>query len=317
MLRGRGTFRAAHDVARGRMEWVKARKGNDYTLVFDFKGLSNYLWEIRARDLWEAVMAGAVPSINITRIILRSIEPDGTTIVRFSLADDNRTQLKALEKWLKSCRHVTAALIAAGSRLTVRWDSIVKKTCAILHTTREGYAAIQESYEKMGAVRGFPLGIQLESGLRRVLGEGIDIKIVPDNRTERENEPGLNNCFFESETCREHDGLRFRSPAEVAIYDELRGRKVLFFPNAAAVLGGEKSLKREPDFLICDKGKWGVLEVMGETYHTHANAVKDHDRARLFKEHGLLCHEFYSAQCCMSDPKGVVDAFLSILAKHR
>jgi hypothetical protein len=84
--------------------------------------------------------------------------------------------------------------------------------------------------------------------------------------------------FFKTDTTIEHDQLTFRSRVEIAIYDELARRKLLFFPNAAAVLGGAKALKREPDFLICDRGRWGILEVMGDQYHK--NAAKDHDRGR-------------------------------------
>jgi hypothetical protein len=128
-----------------------------------------------------------------------------------------------------------------------------------------------------------------------------------------EHEVGLNNCFFPSDSIVNHDDLRFRSPAEVSVYTELKKRRLLFFPNAAAVLG-PTSTKREPDFLICYKGRWGVLEVMGETYHT--NAVKDHDRARLFKEHGLLCIEFFPAKRCETEPAIVVNEFLAILGSH-
>lgn len=128
-----------------------------------------------------------------------------------------------------------------------------------------------------------------------------------------DQEHGLNNCFFKTEDTIEHDDLHFRSVAEVAIYDELKKRKLLVFPNAAAVMGGTKE-KREPDFLICYEGRWGVLEVMGEKYHI--NAVKDHDRARLFKDRGLLCIEFYPAKRCYTEPATVIDHFLGILAKY-
>src|SRR5262245_20054159 len=138
----------------------------------------------------------------------------------------------------------------------------------------------------------------------------LDVRArVPDRR----HEVGLNNCFFKSGRFIKHDELGCRSPAEISIYDELKKRRLLFFPNAAAILG-ESGKKREPDFLVCHKGKWGVLEVMGQTYHT--DAVKDHDRARLFKEHGLLCIEFFPANRCEGQPDKVVDEFLSLLDRH-
>jgi hypothetical protein len=127
--------------------------------------------------------------------------------------------------------------------------------------------------------------------------------------------PGLNNCFFPSDSVRLHDRLRFRSRGEVAIYEELKKHAVLFFPNTAAVLG-QTDMKKEPDFLICSGGKWGILEVNGDAFHTAQNATKDHDRGRLFKQLGVLCIEFYDADRCLSDPAGVVRDFLAILARH-
>jgi len=112
----------------------------------------------------------------------------------------------------------------------------------------------------------------------------------------------------------EHDGLRFRSRTETRIYDALKKQSVLFFANATAVLGG-KNIKREPDFLVCQNGRWGILEVMGEQYHPSTTAMRDHDRARLFKDYGLYYIEFYAADKCYTDPDGVVTDFLQRLSK--
>ncbi|MEA5572654.1 hypothetical protein [Calothrix sp. UHCC 0171] len=110
-----------------------------------------------------------------------------------------------------------------------------------------------------------------------------------------------------------HDGLRFRSRSEIKIYEVLKKRNVLFFANATAVLGS-KDIKKEPDFLVCQNGKWGILEVMGEPYHPSSTAMKDHERARLFKNYGLLYIEFYDAARCYSKPDEVVDDFLHRLS---
>jgi len=112
----------------------------------------------------------------------------------------------------------------------------------------------------------------------------------------------------------EHDGLRFRSKAEIRVYDELKKRDVLFFPNATAALGG-KNDKREPDFLVCQDGKWGILEVMGGQFHPSETAIKDHERARIFKDYGLTVIEFYDAKKCYQEPQNVVDDFLNRLLK--
>ena len=112
----------------------------------------------------------------------------------------------------------------------------------------------------------------------------------------------------------EHDGVYFRSKTEIKIYDVLKKRAVLFFVNATAVLGG-KELKREPDFLVCQGGKWGILEVMGEPYHPATTAMQDHDRARLFKDYGVVMIEFYGSERCYRDPEGVVTDFLKRLER--
>ncbi len=105
---------------------------------------------------------------------------------------------------------------------------------------------------------------------------------------------GINSASLVSEGTIEYDGLRFRSRAETRIYDALKKQNVLFFANATAILGG-KGIKREPDFVVCRNGRWGILEVMGDQYHPSATAMRDHDRARLFKDYGLYYIEFYDA----------------------
>ncbi|HEY7315127.1 MAG TPA: hypothetical protein VH643_37620 [Gemmataceae bacterium] len=142
----------------------------------------------------------------------------------------------------------------------------------------------------------------------------LALTIVQEDDLLERDQVGLNNCFFKTETTITHDRLRFRSRAEIAVYTELCQRQLLFFPNPAAIFGGHARLQREPDFLLCCKGKWGILEVMGDPYHK--NAAKDHDRARFFKEVGVLCIEFFTAEMCAVNPRGVVDRFLAILEQY-
>ena len=135
---------------------------------------------------------------------------------------------------------------------------------------------------------------------------------------------GINNCFFKQESTTLHDELRFRSKSEVVIYDELKQRDVLFFPNPAAILGvsaseyGAAVKKKEPDFLICYKGKWGILEINGDYHHSGiANTTKDHERARQFQHYGIFFIQAYDGDKCKSDPVGIVDEFLKLLASHK
>jgi hypothetical protein len=145
--------------------------------------------------------------------------------------------------------------------------------------------------------------------------EIIEIKFFFISEHLLNNEPiVLNSASLVSRGSLEYDQLRFRSQSEIAVYKVLKKRNVLFFANATAVLGG-KNVKKEPDFLICKNGKWGILEVMGDKYHPPTTAMQDHDRARLFKDYGVSCVEFYDAPKCYNTPEEVVDDFLDRLSK--
>jgi hypothetical protein len=110
----------------------------------------------------------------------------------------------------------------------------------------------------------------------------------------------------------EWNGLRFRSKTEVIIAQALDKAGVLYFPLPAAVI---KQDKREPDFLVCHAGKWGILEVQGDEFHPPERASAEHERARWFKRHGLGIVEIYNATRCWHDPDGVVKEFLELLSR--
>ena len=113
------------------------------------------------------------------------------------------------------------------------------------------------------------------------------------------------------------ENLYFRSPPEIAIAKVLSEHEVLFLPNCMARLGSHSPVNRknrEADFLVCSDGKWGIIEVDGETIHTVA--ANDHDRDRLFEEYGIRVIERFTAKKSTSDPEGVVTKFLNILKKN-
>jgi len=113
------------------------------------------------------------------------------------------------------------------------------------------------------------------------------------------------------------ENLRFRSETEIRIAQALNKIKgVLFFPNAKARLGHHRGrVNREPDFLVCYKGRWGILEVDGSSYHQ--NAANDHTRDRLFKLHGITIVEHFDATDCYENPEHVVQQFLYLLSQGR
>jgi hypothetical protein len=136
---------------------------------------------------------------------------------------------------------------------------------------------------------------------------------LPDATTTAYDDPGMNQAVS-TQALQEWNGLRFRSQSEVCIARALDRAGALFFPNAKGRLGAvAKRENREPDFLVCHQGKWGILEVDGEPFHPPSRTVHDHARDRLFKAHGVRVVEHYDAELCRSAPDTVVQEFLRLL----
>ena len=148
--------------------------------------------------------------------------------------------------------------------------------------------------------------------------------------------------------------MRFASRSEIRIAQELEERRVLFFPLPLAVRTDTGALyedHREPDFLVCQDGVWGILEV---AYHPD-RYEKDSEKDIWFKKSGILYTQHYkqrldnlrrkdalrgaatteisvrlgsysashfegsayTAERCYNHPSEVVDEFLQLLAKHK
>ena len=113
-----------------------------------------------------------------------------------------------------------------------------------------------------------------------------------------------------------YNEMKFGSLSELEIAKELEEREILFFPLPFAVRGKGIDHKnhREPDFLVCLKGTWGILEV---AHHIPERYEKDQEKSAWFKKSGILCVEHYTAEKCLNKPKEVVDEFLDILSRYR
>lgn len=232
---------------------------------------------------------------------------------RFSYrAPDEKAFLHTLRVYLEARGQNDVVALLEGTDCSIapstsysgaRWNALA--------TTVVFYAAPDRLASFSGPVRR-SLWLAADAVMPKDAGLDIErIDVVPFLQKPPVLDPRpLNAGVLAGAAALEHDGLRFRSPAEIRIYDALKQRPVLFFPNAAAVLGGRGGDKKEPDFLVCFQGRWGLLEVMGESFHPGATAFRDHDRARLFKDYGLLVVEFYDAARCCREPDAVVDDFL-------
>jgi hypothetical protein len=106
------------------------------------------------------------------------------------------------------------------------------------------------------------------------------------------------------------NGLAFGSESERRIAEALSKTGVLFFPLPAAVA---KVDVKEPDFVVCAEGKWGILEVQGDRFHRPETAAKEHERGRWFQRLGVRLFQIYDATRCYSEPDEVVKEFLDLL----
>jgi very-short-patch-repair endonuclease len=128
----------------------------------------------------------------------------------------------------------------------------------------------------------------------------------------------VSNQAVDDNANRMWNNLRFRSESEVKIAEALDRAGVLFLPNCKARLNTPQGRRNhEADFIICHRGKWGMLEVDGEPFHPPTRTVEDHRRDRYFKEHGMPLVEHFDATECYNKPDDVVSRFLKLLENTR
>jgi hypothetical protein len=155
--------------------------------------------------------------------------------------------------------------------------------------------------------------------------ELVDIELDSDWRSElleiargkRINNQGLSYGVNPPPSLK-WNNMKFRSASERKIAGALDTKGVLFLPNCMARLGEQRNRRnREADFLICDRQKWGILEVDGEPFHPPSRTVHDHERDRLFRHHGIRVVEHFDANRCYQDPDGGGGRFFEIVARER
>jgi hypothetical protein len=147
--------------------------------------------------------------------------------------------------------------------------------------------------------------------LRQAVPELDSFKIVEAGRDElpaADPDGAIAPCML--------DGLWYRSQAERRIAAALEAANVLFAPNASVRLGitADHRHTMEPDFLVWQDRKLGVLEVDGP-WHT-GRAADDHERDRRLREHGVRVVERYPAERCYQLPDDVVVDFLRLLDRN-
>jgi hypothetical protein len=113
-----------------------------------------------------------------------------------------------------------------------------------------------------------------------------------------------------------YNEMKFASQTEVRVAQELELRKVLFFPLPLAVRADTGDMyqdHREPDFLVCQDGVWGVLEV---SFHP-GRYEKDDEKNTWFQKSGIPLVKSYTAEKCYKKTSEVVDEFLLLLKQYK
>jgi hypothetical protein len=183
----------------------------------------------------------------------------------------------------------------------------------IINPELEIKSSIAKAFEALSPFDGGGVFRELSAKVRM-------IDIEPDWRRELleiARGKGINNQAQRSENGATWKNLRFRSGSEIKIAQALEKTGVLFLPNCLARLGMVGSRQnREADFLVCQNGKWGILEVDGLPFHPPSRTVEDHERDRLFKLHGITLIEHFDSNECYKKPDEVVCTFLTLLKSH-
>lgn len=127
---------------------------------------------------------------------------------------------------------------------------------------------------------------------------------------------GIHNQGLGKEIPQIWQGLRFRSASEAEVAIALDKLGILYLPNCRMRLNSPKGGRetREPDFLVCIDGKWGILEVDGKESHND-RYVQDQERDRIFKMNGIRVIEHFDSMQCNKDSHNVVKQFTEILRK--
>jgi hypothetical protein len=114
----------------------------------------------------------------------------------------------------------------------------------------------------------------------------------------------------------EHEGLLFRSHAEIHLYNAFKALGVTVAPLPVFVRGGENYQRLEPDFVLVHKGTMMVVEVDGDTFHTES-PIEAHERLAVLSREGVHTERVRAADCATRAKAEVcAKALLDILERR-
>lgn len=130
---------------------------------------------------------------------------------------------------------------------------------------------------------------------------------------------GLNNqgrVRSDNIAARLHDGLLFRSQAEIHLYDALKRLGVYLAPLPVFVRGGATYQRLEPDFVLIHRGILVVVEVDGATVHRES-PTEAHTRTAGLQREGVRIERVSAADCATrADAERCAASLMDAMAKY-
>jgi len=115
-----------------------------------------------------------------------------------------------------------------------------------------------------------------------------------------------------AEESRTSSTSQFGSRAHTQVASSLEKAGVLFIANCGARLGQLLREHRRFDFLVCQRGKWGILEI--DQPHSSTERHKNGKPPEmLYLTHGIKVVQHFDATQCLENPDRVVKTFLFAL----
>ena len=94
----------------------------------------------------------------------------------------------------------------------------------------------------------------------------------------------------------EHDGLLFRSRAEINLYVAFKRLGVTLAPLPVFIRGGQSYQRLEPDFVLIHANQMMVVEVDGEEFHPES-PVDAHERLSVLSREGVRTERVRAGTC--------------------
>jgi hypothetical protein len=116
---------------------------------------------------------------------------------------------------------------------------------------------------------------------------------------------------------REHDGLLFRSQAEINLYEALKKRGVAFAPLPVFLRGGANYQRLEPDFIVIKDGIFAVVEVDGDSFHPETPSAA-RTRLKSLEDAGAYIIRVNASACStMEFAEACAEGILKDIATHK